>query len=964
MTASRALTDTALMLFIKHYFSFPWLREYLLKRKVQFEIENASFDDETINDLLFVIRMCNEWFVTAKSLSEIMTRFEDLNTTYYPRSTSSPFIVSSYFFAHSASKMNSPDEKMSSLWRQVALVPIEKQYEYDYYSLAKKREAELLGYNVDRKFWELLEQNRHLQKTCLDPYLTAEWKNRAKMELLHYFKDRIQFYYCLYEQAKAKRNDLLAEAWIQVVEGEERLDDGTSTMTRSRVLLKAWSLQRASDLTSPVRTIYRCAGQFFESGSCVAGKDTIKFALNGESIMSLLTKWKKSVAQQHQEEKNNATEGPLAKLLDTTEKLIVHLQQQLITLLRTAQVENLNALKIDFNGMKKKIVQLKEDYESYSDVLMQFDWLSLLLKKYNAHVAVLRNRIDEYRSNLINYFAQEHALNCSVESSLYSSRCQFFSKFFLKFPYEKELLAYIVKIGAAENATISDLLHEVVDVILNCICNNLLSDKNASLSSGGRFKLHLYYNFGGLFHALGNLHLESKRPSELEVNRTSLLFHCYRDLVRLHDTDSQKADELYGCLEEIVWKQISPEEHIYLLTDWRTVFQYFVKSIPSVSSIAKNNNSIDDDDDDEDDYIVMVRDVFGDYQRNVCYNAGLEILNLLQPKTTSSSCVKMSFLPEVVLYLEEGRIFEANLTFFLGVLRSFAPGRKAPYFEVKNLDIVDNPCVESWNSLAVEVLSVLLEEITCCRCCSLGEEKILELGCLFEAMVCALNRWKPLYDCWSLFFPELRRMEPKSAFAAGPFADSINWRKLQELQAYCYNATHNEFTMKSMRTLDPLSSPPRYWDRLTVLQHNTNILKKLQDYHHDTLEKQFTKTLKLEDLGRIAAIVHIDYNDPKTDHVEKALKFFYHGLKLFELQTKKMKKDSTEKSIAMEDQIYLCFRLSALYLKLEELSSQQLSNSVADGKFQEEMEAVFLTIQEFTAENPVVQSSILEKENS
>jgi hypothetical protein len=79
MTASRGLTNAALALFIKHYFSIPWLREYLLNRRVQFEIENKVFDDETISDLLFAIRMCNQWFVTAKSLSEIMSRFEDLD---------------------------------------------------------------------------------------------------------------------------------------------------------------------------------------------------------------------------------------------------------------------------------------------------------------------------------------------------------------------------------------------------------------------------------------------------------------------------------------------------------------------------------------------------------------------------------------------------------------------------------------------------------------------------------------------------------------------------------------------------------------------------------------------------------------------------------------------------------------------------------------------------------------------
>jgi hypothetical protein len=113
------------------------------------------------------------------------------------------------------------------------MIPMEDQYKFDYYSLARKREAELVGYDKARKLWELLEKNRQSQKRCfltdidkatktiLEPYLTAEWKTQSKMELQHYFEDRLKYFHFLSDRARAKGNHLLADAWDQVAEEEE-----------------------------------------------------------------------------------------------------------------------------------------------------------------------------------------------------------------------------------------------------------------------------------------------------------------------------------------------------------------------------------------------------------------------------------------------------------------------------------------------------------------------------------------------------------------------------------------------------------------------------------------------------------------------------------------------------------------------------------------------------------------------
>jgi hypothetical protein len=950
MRARRDLTNAALALFIKHYFSIPWLREYLLNRKIKFEIENKLFDDETISDFLFLIRMCHDWSVTAKSLSEIMTRFEDLDSEkiYSYRHGTSPFLMSSYFFAHITAKMRTPDENLSELWRQVAMMPMEDQYKFDYYSLAKKREADLLGYNVERKLWELLEQNRQLQRKCfladiekatktiLEPYLTAEWRTRSKMELQHYFDDRIKYYRFLSDLARATGNNVLSDAWEQVAEEEEEGIPGTLGSVAKKLLpLKAWSLERATNLTSSVRTIYQIAFQFFESGAIGSGKDILKLAMSVEDLLKLLKKWKNLILQQKYTDKlNEPEESSMTKLFDIIEIMIAHFQDQLVTLLNNARVENFSGWNKLLERMRKKIVKHKDDYEShyreFQLALVKFNQLSLALKQYDSFIAVLKTRMDEYRSELTNYFEQEYEIHCILEEengfstpstvgasagfSMYSpTACH--SQFFLRFPYEKELLTYVEKIAnVSETTRVSELFQVVVDEILHYISTVVLSIANVQIYSRKGFKLDAYYDryFTGMSKALAVLSLKSDVQS-IESDLDVAFIYCYRDLIQYHGIDSKKAGKLYYCLAEIWTHRVSQEDKIpELMAHWRTALLYFQKSSYRIEKT-------DDDQEEMESNSIVVDENLDEYHKKVYYHAGLQFINLvgLATKTRTSPC-KMEFLIEVATYFEEERTFQANCSFLRGALNFFSIDGKTTSpsandvlgLQIENLNVVDNPWIEKWNSLAIEEVLSPAVDIMYSSSPPFGEEKILILTFLYETLLCAVNRWELFYEQWSLLVLKL-----------------------------------NEIKFRLGRT---------------SLRTRSGLLKRLQAYDQYTTENETAvKKLELEDMKRICNyVVQREYNttDPKmarTDSLKNALKLFNQGLKLFDLETSRKDNEKTEQSIVSEDQIYLCFRLSTLYLKLDDLLAQQTAGTE---KLEEEIETVSANIQLFITENPMVKT--------
>jgi hypothetical protein len=940
MPASRALTNAALALFIKHYFSIPWLREYLLNRRVQFEIENKLCDDETISDLLFAIRMCNEWFVTAKSLSEIMTRFEDLDsekTTSYRHGTS-PFLISSYFIAHITSKMSSPDSSLSQLWRQVAMIPMEDQYKFDYYSLARKREAELVGYNQARKLWELLEKNRQSQKRCfltdidkatktiLEPYLTTEWKTQCKIELQHYFEDRLNYFHFLSDQARAKGNNLLADAWDQVAEEEENEFSGSlRSMIRKLIPLKAWSLARANNDTSPVRTMYGIAVHLFESGKIPLGKDALKLALNAESVLDLLRKWNSSILHLKNNEKRTS-ETSLIKLFDIIEKIIAHFQQQLVIHLESARADNLNDWKTFLEVLKWKVLKQKEDYDShyskFQQTVVKFQQFSLTLQKYEHFIGILRTRMDEYRSDLITYFKQEFEISRSLQSpSIVSSGFApntapaFHSQFFLWFPYEKELLTYVEKLGGFSEPTgVSALIQEVVDEILNSIGNTFLSPTNIEIYRKHGFKRHPYSDryFIGLFEVLEWLSLDSngQPTSQQELSLVTSFIHCYRDLIQFRGTDSKKSDKLYSCLAGIWDNRIAQEKNVpELLMIWRKILQYFQKSNSSSSSSSIPEEKKTDKE-------LQL------YQKQVYHYAGMQLIiqvGLITNTRQSSLSSLLGFVTEVATYLEQDRLFEANFTFLRGALSFLSAGGETTpsssstisSLQVENLSIVD-PWIGTWNSVVVKIFPVLLDEIYGGILYS-REENILILNFLYEAMVCVLNQRYVFYKNWLLFVQELLIMRGKSA-------------------------SKNVVAFRSLKSL----------------KDNTALLTHLQVYAKYVSDRKFTRKIEIDDLKRIASMLHMDTDD-LAGNMQNALNLFYQGLKIFELDSNQQNTDHSPDH--SEDEVYPFFRLSSLYLKLHELSPQQTTTVSGN---EEEIQSLSGKIQEFIDEHPEVKFFISE----
>jgi cob(I)alamin adenosyltransferase len=679
--------------------------------------------------------------------------------------------------------------------------------------------------------------------------------------------------------------------------------------------------------------MYGVAVQFFESGRIPLGKDAMKLALNAESVLELLRKWHNSILHLKNNGKSSS-ETSLTKLFDIIENIIAHFQQQLVIHLERARADNLHDWKTFFEVLKWKVQKQQENYESHYSkfhlTAVKFHQFSLTLKKYEGFIAILRTRMDEYRSDLINYFKQEYEITSTLESpSIVSSGFAPYvahvlhSQFFLRFPYEKELLLFI------ERIEVSELFQEVVDEILNYISNTVLSPTNIEIYRKSGFKRDPFYDryFSGMFEVLEWLPLEAdgQPTSEQELNLVASFIHCYRDLIQFHGTDSKKSAKLHHCLVGIWNNGISQEKNApEVLMIWGKILQYFQKS----NSFSSSFSSIPEKKKINKELEVYQKQIFDYAGQQLIIQVGL-ITNTRQSSLSSLSS-RLSFVTEMATYLEQDRLFEANFRFLRGAFSFLsADGETASSssvisshgmmsLQVENLSIVDNPWIGTWNSVVVKIFPYIMDEMY--RGIAFPrEENILILKFLYEAMLCAIQSRYFFYRNWLLFVQELLIMTGKSA-------------------------AKSTVAIRSIKSV----------------KENAGLLTQLQGYGQSVLERNFSKMLEVEDLKRIASILHMDTDIlifTSSGCMQNALNLFYQGLKVFELNTNKHNTHHNTATDKIEDEVYPFFRLSSLYLKLHELSTQQQTTSATGNE--EEIQSLSGQIQEFIDENPEVKFFIL-----
>jgi uncharacterized protein YaaR (DUF327 family) len=218
---SKSGGDSAIRIFVSHYYDLTWLREFTLKCKFEVLLRpcvtvanvNGEYGDnmmeegseysvfmQMLNDLFFLVRFSVDLFPTARNLWLMMQILDDLNDGRLRSYHNDEYYAQDiYFYANISSKMNSSQNRLSNLWLYVGSIPLKKQKDFDIYALAKHEEAVALGYptsywkdllNNDHHEEEILNQNAREQFTVKSTQ--QEWKQCYEAEAWKTRKDLIQ----------------------------------------------------------------------------------------------------------------------------------------------------------------------------------------------------------------------------------------------------------------------------------------------------------------------------------------------------------------------------------------------------------------------------------------------------------------------------------------------------------------------------------------------------------------------------------------------------------------------------------------------------------------------------------------------------------------------------------------------------------------------------------------------------
>jgi hypothetical protein len=275
----RGLTLSTLNVFILHYFSLSWLRQYIVDKKVykfihynSEEDEEYTLDEDTTEekyallnnrtqmyfDLMFLVRTAHERYPTAELLGEIMKHFDALEGHNTRRKNIQRFdspLNSIYFSIAISNKLSALNEDLATLWKQVANIPLDRQRENDYYLDAKYAELKALGYSIEGEFteWGLHDD---IQGGITEGWLKTDIKLRTALEKRLSRKDLVKYYESLLLEARNEGNVNLVENWEYLIQGEEEdggLDD---------YLVLAWCYRRISPnrldpILSPVNVLWQ-----------------------------------------------------------------------------------------------------------------------------------------------------------------------------------------------------------------------------------------------------------------------------------------------------------------------------------------------------------------------------------------------------------------------------------------------------------------------------------------------------------------------------------------------------------------------------------------------------------------------------------------------------------------------------------------------------------------------------------
>jgi hypothetical protein len=260
---SPRLSTDAFKVFIHHYFSFSWLREFLLEKRI-FEIvryveqENEeeerghhyedssdhSAEEERVRclkdnreqmnyDLMFLIRVCHDWKPTAEILFAMTRIIEEDN--YRP----SELLHSIYFAVAIQEKTSTPNKALAQSWKNVLRIPLKEQRQNTCYFDAKIAEMTVHGYTTEKDL--RLALSRNLNKAMFSTWISNEHEFQVQIERERTVEHFVKYFDLLSNEAKIQNNQDLAIYWKNVSHNK------MLGKTANKDLVLAWSLRRAKD---------------------------------------------------------------------------------------------------------------------------------------------------------------------------------------------------------------------------------------------------------------------------------------------------------------------------------------------------------------------------------------------------------------------------------------------------------------------------------------------------------------------------------------------------------------------------------------------------------------------------------------------------------------------------------------------------------------------------------------------
>jgi hypothetical protein len=177
MSTSRNITTAlALQAFVCHYFSFDWIKEYVMEKRVRIHVPNIHNDIHRVEEqkkiyciLHFLAKTSYEWFPTAAVLVELMTVLRENRKRCYYSPTSN--LDSIYFSALAGYKICHSSTLVSNLWKRVVKYPLQYHRSHSHHYLEVKMKEMLfpyLGY-LPEWIYQSLIGSKDLSKSALKP---------------------------------------------------------------------------------------------------------------------------------------------------------------------------------------------------------------------------------------------------------------------------------------------------------------------------------------------------------------------------------------------------------------------------------------------------------------------------------------------------------------------------------------------------------------------------------------------------------------------------------------------------------------------------------------------------------------------------------------------------------------------------------------------------------------------------